>query len=384
MATGADDRYWEQRRLPSVLKHDLIRRYLPVFAGKTGSKAGGLIYLDGYAGRGRYENGTPASAELILRIAENQAKLGISYQLFFYEPDPESFQVLEGVADEYTGRGVRVHVEPAEVISGIDDVLAAASGWPLFLFLDPCGLGVPFSVLTQTLVGPRARRWPPTEVLLNFSLEAVRRIGGHVTSATPDPKTMARLDQALGGQWWREYMASGVTDEAVAAVVAGFKDRLSQAARMDVFAVPVLRAAGHKPVYHLVFGTRNPLGLWHFGDAAARATQLWWEELTAQEDAKTAAAGQLSLFDEPLTRGPKLEDVEARAVPVITENIAGLLAQHGSFRVGDFPAEVFGIYLGRVRETTVRAAIKQMHAAGRTASTGTGNRIENLTVSPPK
>lgn len=73
MATGADDRYWEQRRLPSVLKHDLIRRYLPVFAGKTGSKAGGLVYLDGYAGRGRYENGAPASAELILRIAENHA-----------------------------------------------------------------------------------------------------------------------------------------------------------------------------------------------------------------------------------------------------------------------------------------------------------------------
>lgn len=313
MATGADDRYWEQRRLPSVLKHDLIRRYLPVFAGKTGSKAGGLVYLDGYAGRGRYENGAPASAELILRIAENHAGLGISYKLFFYEPDPESFQVLKGVADEYIGRGVRAHVEPAEVISGIDAVLASASGWPLFLFLDPCGLGVPFSVLTQTLVGPRARKWPPTEVLLNFSLEAVRRIGGHVTSPTPDPKTMARLDQALGGQWWREYMASGVTDEAVAAVVAGFKDRLGQAAQMDVFAVPVLRAPGHKPVYHLVFGTRNSLGLWHFGDATARATQLWWNELTAQEDAKTAAAGQMSLFDEPLTRGPRLEDVEARA-----------------------------------------------------------------------
>jgi hypothetical protein len=46
MATGAGDRYWENRGLPSVLKHDL-----PVFAAKTGSRSAGVVYLDGYAGR---------------------------------------------------------------------------------------------------------------------------------------------------------------------------------------------------------------------------------------------------------------------------------------------------------------------------------------------
>lgn len=61
MATGAGDRYWENQGLPSVLKHDLLRRYLPVFAAKTGSRsAGGVVYLDGYSGRGRYDDGTPA------------------------------------------------------------------------------------------------------------------------------------------------------------------------------------------------------------------------------------------------------------------------------------------------------------------------------------
>jgi three-Cys-motif partner protein len=72
MATGAGDRYWEDQALPSVLKHDLLRRYLPIFAGRTGSKSNDVVYLDGYAGRGRYDNGTPGSAELILKIAEDQ------------------------------------------------------------------------------------------------------------------------------------------------------------------------------------------------------------------------------------------------------------------------------------------------------------------------
>jgi hypothetical protein len=254
----------------------------------------------------------------------------------------------------------------------------------LFLFLDPCGLGVPFSVLAQTLTGARAVKWPPTEVLLNFSLEAVRRIGGHVTSRTPNERTMARLDEALGGPWWREYVRSGVTDGAVAAIVDGFKSRLGQAADMKVFAIPVLRGPGQKPVYYLAFGTRNPLGLWHFGDATARATQAWWAELSSQEDAKIAAAGQASLFDdEPLVRGPRLEDTEAQALPVIAGNIARTLAQHGSFRVGQYPAEVFGDYLGRVRETVVRAAVKRLHSNGETSTTGAGSRIEDLVVNPP-
>ena len=76
------------------------------------------------------------------------------------------------------------------------------------LFLDPCGLGIPFSVLVQTLSGPRAATWPPTEILLNFSLDAVRRIAGHVTSPTPDETSMARLDAVLGGAWWRSWLTT--------------------------------------------------------------------------------------------------------------------------------------------------------------------------------
>ena len=93
MATGAGDRYWERQGLPSVFKHDLLRRYLPRFAAKTGSKAPGVVYLDGYAGRGRYEDETPGSAERILQIAQHQGTLGIKYRLFFYESDPTSCPV---------------------------------------------------------------------------------------------------------------------------------------------------------------------------------------------------------------------------------------------------------------------------------------------------
>lgn len=383
MATGAGEKFWEQQRLPGVLKHDLLSRYLPVFAGRTGSRASGVVYLDGYAGRGRYEDGSPGSPERILQIAEGQRSVGINYRLFFYERDTESFTVLRTVVDEYVARGVKAEATNCEVISGLGQVIVAAEGMPLFLFLDPCGLGIPFSVLARTLTGPRAVRWPPTEVLLNFSLEAVRRIAGHVTSATPNERTMARLDEALGGDWWRDLVRYGVTDQAVDGIVRGFMDRLARATEMQIFAIPVRRSPSQRPVYFLVFGTRNPLGIWHFADDAARATETWWSTLDAQEAARLKAIGQDSLFgDEPAAK--RLDQVETRARSVIAENIARLTAQHGQIRVGDYPAEVFGEYLGRVRETVVRAAIKDLHRDGRTPSDGKGKRVADLVVSPQR
>ncbi len=381
MATGAGDQFWEQQRLPSVFKHDLLRRYLPRFAGKTGSRAPGVVYLDGYAGRGRYQDESPASAERILQIAEQQAAQGISYRLFFYERDPESCAALDGVVGEYVRRGVQAEAVRCKAISGLDQVVSAAESKPLFLFLDPCGLGIPFLVLTRTLSGPRAAQWPPTEVLLNFSLEAVRRIAGHVTSATPNEKTMVRLDEALGGRWWRDLVRQGVSDHAVDEIVRGFMGRLGRATGMQILAIPVRRDPAHKPVYFLVFGTRNPLGIWHFGDDTARAMETWWSTFDAKEAAKL---DQQSLFPASLLMRQDLSEVEAKARPVIAENIAVLAAVHGSIRVGDFPVEVFGDYLGRVRETVVRAAIKDLHKGKRTPSNGVGKRIADLRVSLPR
>lgn len=383
MAKGAGDQYWGQPGLPTVFKHDLLRRYLPVFAGKTGSQAAGVVYLDGYAGRGRYEDGTAASAERILQIAENQNAYGIRYRLLFYEPDEKSYAILKTVVDEYALRGVQAEVSKEKVITGLGKVISAAKDLPLFLFLDPCGLGVPFSVLAGTLSGPRAALWPPTEVLLNFSLEAVRRIAGHVTSPKSTEKTMERLDEVLGGDWWRDLVRRDGVDRAVDGMVRGFMERLGKAAKMDIFAIPVRRAPSQKPVYFLVFGTRKTLGLWHFADATARATETWWSTLDAREVAKQEAIGQESLFDIPFSTHDDLSTVEAEARPVVAENIASLVAAHGSVRMGDFPFEVFGDYLGRVRETVVRAAIKELYNSGRTPSNGVGSPIAELVVSPP-
>ncbi|UGU31369.1 three-Cys-motif partner protein TcmP [Mycolicibacterium smegmatis] len=376
MATGANDNYWKDARLPGVLKHSLLKRYLPVFLIRTSSIAGRAAYFDGFAGRGVYDDGKLGSAGQMLEFAAGQqyGPKSTPISLYLCEKNPESFAVLDELCNKYRAKHIDVSTRRDDAASYLRDSLPQFAELPAFLFLDPCGVGIPFEDLVAALNRGADKPWPPTEVLINFSLEAVRRIGGHVTSRTPNETTMQTLDTSLGGDWWRTHFERGVTDEAVNAVVEGFARRLSQATKMTLIGIPVRRAPTHKPIYHLIFGTRHPAGIWNFAHCAAKATEDWWAQVRLDEERKLGPA----LFE----TSPRIIDVEKDAVPVIAANIQRLIEERGEIRLGDFPVEVFGEFLGRVRESAARQAVKLLFKEGATPSTGVGPKVENLRVAP--
>jgi hypothetical protein len=201
----------------------------------------------------------------------------------------------------------------------------------------------------------------------------VWRIAGHVGSELGLEATRQRLDEALGGGWWRPQVADGVTTEAVAAIATSFCQQLSRESGMQLVSVPVRRAPTQQPLYHLVFGTRSPYGLWVFGDSVAQATQAWWDTIEEQQS-------QLSLFPASQTQHPSLETVNRQAIPEIAHNLAAILQDHASYRVVNHTRRVFGSYYGQVRETVVRDAIKLLHRQGGTSSTGVGGKVRDLVV----
>jgi three-Cys-motif partner protein len=372
VAVGAGEQYWDGQNLPSLLKHGILRRYLPIYLARTASRPGKVVVLDAYAGRGVYDDGTLGSAGMMLNWAleRKRSTNPADYILRFFEKDNKSYTALAEVVAEHASAGVDVVAERADVITRVDDVVALAAGLPLFLFIDPTGVGLPFEVLVGAMSRPtNARNWPPTEALMNFSWEAVRRIGGLVSSENRNEKAIATLDTALGGDWWQQHFQDGVTDEAVMDVVAGFEARLGEATKAVVLSVPVRRDVTHKPLYSLMFVTRNRRGAWHFGDAAAKSLDEW--KNAADEKFGRLAVGQ--------TRA----DLEAAAIPDLEANILAILAEKGAFTVGDFPTIVFDDHYGEIGETAVRAAIKSLHKKGLTSSDGRGGKTENLKVGPP-
>ncbi len=64
------------------------------------------MYLDGYAGEGRYESGGPGWVEIALRVASHHRSRGLRLSCFFVEQQAKSFDRLQQVLRGYTARGV--------------------------------------------------------------------------------------------------------------------------------------------------------------------------------------------------------------------------------------------------------------------------------------
>ena len=375
MATGAAENFWRNARLRGALKHCIIKRYLPVFLSRTSARfSRSAVYFDGYAGRGQYEDGRPSSAGLMMEFAIGQKySQSRDYTLLLYERDRESFESLSQVADTYRQRGLDVRAERRDVAAVLDEVIAAAANKPMFVFLDPCGVGITFDAMIRLLNRNAPQHQPPTEVLLNFNHAAVRRIGGHLRSPSGNEATIRRMDDAVGGTWWLDAFEQDEQD-LLRYVIDGFKARLADATGMRVQSVQVSDGPDKTPIYDLVFGTRHPRGMWNFADGAALCIKDWWE-------ASEAAEAQGSLF--PVQ--PRVEDVEAEAIPIIEQNIARLLDQNGEFVLGDHPEDVFGEYIGRVRTRIARTAVKALYERGGTSSTSRSpnrEKLEDMVITP--
>ncbi|MFL3871242.1 three-Cys-motif partner protein TcmP [Streptomyces griseobrunneus] len=372
MSSGTSGGYWANKALPSVFKHELLKKYLPQFGGMTGAQSHDrrVVYLDGYAGEGRYENGRPASGEIALQVASDLHKSKRTLECFFSEAQPKSYARLEEVVQQYRASGVRAHAHRGEVDGVLDQVVERAVREPLFLFLDPCGLVLPQDRLVEVLAQKRRGTRPATELLMNFSMMAVWRLGGHVRSPKGNEKSLQRFDDVCGGTWWREYFADavssrardGAAEDAIEEVAAEYARRLADRTGMMVQSVPVSHSPRKRPVYRLVFATRSPYGLWVFGDAVARARAEWWKQLEEREDTLFSVA-------------PDPKEVEARALPVIAANLEALLARtRGPVKMVDHSLEIFGEFYGQVTESVVRLAVQLLHKDGKIPTSGKGVR----------
>ncbi len=154
-----------------------------------------------------------------------------------------------------------------------------------FTFLDPFGTALAHEVLTGKLLArPRDCK---TEVLLNLSLEAVWRIGGHLSGDEIDPSKEAALergDRFLGGPWWRHHFRearqlaelrgeAASAAEAARAVAAEFQSRIHEKTGFHSLSVEVRRDPGHAPIFLLVLFYRWPGAAWLFNDAVSTAQE---------------------------------------------------------------------------------------------------------------
>lgn len=363
-------RFFESPQAAAIYKHQLLKFYIPVFIGKTGSQSGGrVVVYDAYSGPGRYLDDQPGSPALLADTATSMAALR-SVRTVFSERDQSYCDALEQMM---TDKGI----DPAsyEIWSGpveehVDTVLHEAGDLPLFVFLDPYGLSVSFEQLVHILTarnraGMPLGYQPKTEVLLNFSYEALRRIAGVLRSDkdyTAKTAQIAKLDATLGGEWWRD-VALDQPEDWIAQILAGFARRIRDAWGGGAFiTASVADSLSAQPVYELILFTGHIDGVWAMMNAMSTARQSWRAWLTADQDQRAL-------------EGLTFDDDEDAWIAEIANNIRATLGDRGAFTVRQELARVLGRTLGLARETHITKALRLLKKEGHILEVPTGSKL---------
>ncbi len=146
---------------------------------------------------------------------------------------------------------------------------------------------------------------------------------------------------------------------------------------MHGITVPVKRRVHHQPVYHLVFLTRSPFGIWVFADAIARARYEWLEALGPQTDNDDDA-----LF----SFGDVVKDVitqeQERARVRVRKNLQGIVARRKRTKLVDEVWSVFDGVYGVANDTTVSTALALATKDGSVSVIEQGKKIRDSVIGP--
>jgi len=375
----------------SMFKHAILRHYLPPFLAMTGSTSDGrrLVVMDGFAGRGRYSNGNPGSAELILRAVQ-KLRESRTVTTFFAESDADNYRALAAVVGEYSANGLVATALQGPAELHLATVVAAARGVPLFLFLDPCGAMLPFNQLAEILKTQRRSVRPQTELLLNFSAEFTRRTAGQLVKGQVEAAGVKRMDVTCGTTRWREAVMNahresrdGTFELAAEAVVRGYAKQLAQAGEMFQVTVPVRRRLRFQPVYHLVFLTRSQYGIWVFADALGKARQEWLQ-ITGKLDDDSGPQQALPGLSKEDDMQYLVDSERIRAQNVIEANLRGLVRSgHARLKLVDNASAVFGKAYGMATDATISAAVRALESRRELVILETRRQIREWVVGPP-
>lgn len=390
------------RQPAAVLKHGILQRYLAAFAGRVGSRSTGnrVGYVDGFAGSGIYTNSisgrmSPGSPAIALSIAAALRSRHRSLECTFIEKGRKQYsslrQVVESANDPHA-RSIK-----GDVHSQIGEALIRFSDAPLLVFLDPFGTSLAAQSIVDILLRPSQSA---TEVLLNFSIDSVRRIGGRIyepEGAKGRAASLLRMDRWLGGDWWRShFLAPGLRSNpdqvslAADSVFAEYTRRINVGAGSRSFAVPIRKQFHHKPIFYLTLFHPNAFALMAFNEAVSLAGEEWRFHL--QELDLTEA--DLHEWRQPTLTGlsavADLQDVfaddekafEVGAIDAIADSIRGNLAVREFLSVRDDFELIFGRAQGAGRQTHLRAAWKQLANAGICAHPPVGS-LEFVRIARP-
>jgi len=265
-------------------KHLVLKNYLNAWLPILGRYSGRIIFIDGFAGPGKYKGGEEGSPLIALSaLSEHQSKHNIKAEVgfIFIEKDKQRAHYLESLINAIQPRlPTNCYVEVInnkfdgtinEIIDMLDEQEKKLA--PSFVMVDPFGVSeTPMEVIRRIL------RNPKSEVYISFMYDYINRFRSN-------PEFEKHLDELFGCNEWKDGIEIDDSMERRQFYYALYEKKLREAGAKHVIHFELYE--GNRLIYSIFFGTKHVLGcdrmkqaIWKvapFGDFAfigVRTTQL--------------------------------------------------------------------------------------------------------------
>jgi three-Cys-motif partner protein len=216
-----------------------------------------LLYIDGFAGPGKYSDGERGSPLIALETArDHQTQFRAEIIFLFIEKDQKRFEHLQTVVEEIKPtlpQNFRV-----ECIHGtFDDQMQVVLDYldsqkhklaPSLVFIDPFGFShTPFRTVERIMQNQHC------EILVTFMYEEINRFLNH-------PDQVHNYDLLFGTPAWRKVLVCHDAEQRRRLIHDVYLDQLRRAKIRYVRSFEMMNH-GNSTDYFLFFGTNSPLGL---------------------------------------------------------------------------------------------------------------------------
>jgi three-Cys-motif partner protein len=254
----------------TAAKHEILRRYVQAWAPiLSQANFPHLVFVDGFAGPGRYSQGEEGSPIIAIKAVTQQLRpIKAKVDFHFIELDTRrSDHLATEIAMLTLPSNVTTKIHGGrsfqEVFPEVWNSYASTFGRsrpPTFVFIDPFGFKIPFSYVAKVL------RAQSCEILINFMFEEINRFLSH--GQQPD-----NFDDLFGCQDWRKGIDIQIPRERVKFLHDLYQRQLTQAAGASFVRSFAMRNENNTLDYFLFFATNNELGLRKMKEAMWRVDE---------------------------------------------------------------------------------------------------------------
>ncbi len=259
-------------REQTQVKHFILRKYLERFAHIIGFRWTTITYVDCFSGPWKEKSAELKDTSFVIALNElrkaRETHRDLRLRCLFLEKAPKAFQKLKEFAATVTD--AEVDTLNRELADAVPDIVGfirkgGSASFP-FIFIDPTG----WTGFGMETIAPLLRQCP-SEVLINFMTDYIRRFIDHPRQQTRDQfKTLFGSSDAKGQI---EKLATDQDRED--ALFRAYATSVKRTGGFShVCAAIVLYPLRDRSYFHLIYGTRNRAGVAAFKDVEKKAMEV--------------------------------------------------------------------------------------------------------------